>query len=101
MSGRSNGIAAGQGAQRHRHVPERTCVVCREKAGKRTLTRVVRTDGGVQIDPTGKLNGRGAYLCERETCWERATMGDALGKALRVTLTAEDRERLKMAKPKP
>ena len=86
-------------AQRRKHVPMRTCVVCREKAGKRQLLRVVRTPDGVQVDPSGKLNGRGAYLCEREACWQRAIMSDVLAKALRVTLTAEDRERLKQAQP--
>jgi len=82
-----------------KHTPVRTCVVCREKDNKRTLTRVVRTEQGVQIDPSGKMNGRGAYLCDRESCWERAVSSDVLSRALRTTLTAEDRERLKQAKP--
>jgi predicted RNA-binding protein YlxR (DUF448 family) len=82
-----------------KHIPVRTCVVCREKDNKRTLTRVVRTEQGVQIDSSGKMNGRGAYLCDRESCWERAVATDVLSRALRTTLTAEDRERLKQAKP--
>jgi uncharacterized protein len=85
--------------ERRKHIPTRTCVVCRDKAGKRMLTRVVRTDSGVQIDPSGKMNGRGAYLCERDSCWQRAAGSDILDKALRTTLTAEDRDRLRMAKP--
>lgn len=88
-------------AQRRKHVPMRTCVVCRDKTGKRALVRLVRTEHGVVIDPSGKLNGRGAYLCERESCWQRALTTDVLDKALRVTLTTEDRERLQMAKPLP
>lgn len=82
-----------------KHLSLRTCVVCREKENKRTLTRVVRTEQGVQIDPSGKMNGRGAYLCDRAGCWDRAVSGDALSRALRTTLTAEDRERLKRAQP--
>lgn len=82
-----------------KHVPVRTCVVCRERDNKRTLTRVVRTEHGVQVDPSGKMNGRGAYLCDRESCWERAVSTDVLSRALRTTLTAEDRERLKQATP--
>jgi len=40
---------------------------------KRQLTRVVRTpDSGVLIDPTGKRNGRGAYLCDQAACWDKA-----------------------------
>lgn len=82
----------------HKHVPTRTCVVCRNKAGKRTLVRVVRTEQGLQVDPSGKLNGRGAYLCERESCWDTAVKTDLLGKALRMTLTEADRERLRQAR---
>jgi predicted RNA-binding protein YlxR (DUF448 family) len=82
-----------------KRVPIRTCVVCREKAGKRQLIRVVRTDAGVMIDPSGKLHGRGAYLCERQGCWERAVTTDVLNKALRTMLTADDRERLRQNQP--
>ena|SRR5579862_7767921 len=81
-----------------KHTPQRTCVVCRETTTKRTLTRIVRTlDDGVQIDPTGKKNGRGAYLCDKPTCWQRAAESDVLEKALRTTLTNDDRQRIQMA----
>lgn len=86
-------------SQRRRHVPQRTCVVCREKAEKRALTRVVSTETGLQIDPGGKLHGRGAYLCDKPTCWERAASTDVLAKALRITLSGEDRQRLLQAQP--
>jgi predicted RNA-binding protein YlxR (DUF448 family) len=89
----------GNAAQHHKHTPLRTCVVCREKDAKRTLFRVVKTEEGMTVDLTGKLNGRGAYLCERGACWERAVIGDVLAKALRTTLTETDRERLRQAKP--
>lgn len=87
--------------RRSRPVPQRTCVVCRDKTSKRALVRLVRTDQGVLVDATGKLNGRGAYLCTRSECWDRALSSDVLNRALRVTLTAEDRERLRQAKPQP
>jgi hypothetical protein len=80
-----------------KHIPVRTCVVCREKAGKRTLTRVVRTQDGLMVDASGKMNGRGAYLCERPECWERAMTTDILAKALKMLFTPEDRERLRHA----
>jgi uncharacterized protein len=82
-----------------KHIPVRTCVACREKETKRQLTRVVRTETGVQIDPTGKMNGRGAYLCDKASCWERAVKTDLLNKALRTTLTDGDRQRLQQAIP--
>jgi uncharacterized protein len=89
----------GNTAPNRKHVPLRSCVICREKDAKRTLFRVVRSEEGVSVDPSGKLNGRGAYLCERKLCWERAVSGDVLAKALRVTLTDTDRERLRQAMP--
>jgi predicted RNA-binding protein YlxR (DUF448 family) len=64
------------------------------------LTRLVRTPAdGVQIDPSGKRNGRGAYVCDQPTCWDRALTTDVLDKALRTTLTEADRERLRAARP--
>jgi len=81
-----------------KHLPLRTCVVCRDKAGKRALIRVVRSEQGLQIDPSGKMDGRGAYLCDRASCWETAVKTDLLAKALRMPLTEEDRERLRRAR---
>jgi predicted RNA-binding protein YlxR (DUF448 family) len=80
-------------APRPKHVAQRTCVGCRQVLPKRTLMRVVRTATGVQLDPTGKAPGRGAYLHDRRACWERALAG-TLAPALRMDLTADDRERL-------
>jgi uncharacterized protein len=79
--------------QRIKHVPQRTCVGCREVLPKRKMVRIVRNADGVRIDPTGKLAGRGAYLHDQRECWERGLKG-ALGHALRTTLTQEDRARL-------
>ncbi|MFQ3535423.1 MAG: YlxR family protein [Aggregatilineales bacterium] len=85
-------------AQPRKHIPERTCVICRQTAPKRNLIRLVRTaDQGVQVDPSGKRNGRGAYLCQRLACWQRAIQGEALAKALRTTLTQADRAQLEAA----
>ncbi|XWX05322.1 YlxR family protein [Aggregatilineales bacterium SYSU G02658] len=80
---------------RPKHTPIRTCVVCREKSGKRTLTRVVYSETGLVIDLTGKAHGRGAYLCDNPDCWQRAATTDVLAHALRVRLTADDRERIR------
>ena len=79
--------------QRMKHVPQRTCVGCREVLPKRKMVRIVRTADGVQIDPTGKLPGRGAYLHDRRECWERGLKG-ALGHALKTSLLQADRTRL-------
>lgn len=88
-------MAAKRKAVRQKHVPQRSCVVCRQVHPKRELTRLVFSqEVGVQIDPSGKVAGRGAYLCGDPACWERAARGDALSKGLRVTLTEQDRGRL-------
>lgn len=69
---------------RQRHVPERTCVGCRTTRPKRELVRVVRTpEGAVELDPTGKRAGRGAYLCPSLDCLEQAVRGRRLERALR------------------
>jgi predicted RNA-binding protein YlxR (DUF448 family) len=95
-------LVAKEKSRRRRHVPQRTCVVCRAVKPKRELTRVVRTaDQGVQIDPTGKRAGRGAYLCDSPACWEKASTTDVLSRALRTTLSEEERARLRQAAPQP
>ncbi len=82
-----------QSGQRHKHVPQRTCLACRMADAKRALLRLVRTsDGRVAIDPTGKRNGRGAYLCFNRACWELALRRRSIERALRLAaLHSEDR----------
>ena len=78
-----------------RRVPLRTCVVCRTKTAKRDLVRIVLTPGGTcVVDETGKQPGRGAYLCHRPECWERAVSGARLSHALRAEISGTDREHL-------
>jgi hypothetical protein len=78
---------------RPKHVPQRTCVGCREVNPKRSLVRIVRLEKGVTIDLTGKLSGRGAYLHNHRSCWQHGLKG-ALEQALKTTLTDLDREYL-------
>ena len=72
------------------------CLGCREKINKRDLIRIVRTpDGNVIIDDTGKKAGRGAYLCGRAECLDKAIKSKALEKALNCTITNEIIENLR------
>lgn len=80
-------------AKRGRHVPQRTCVGCRETEAKSNLMRLVRTAEGVQVDPGGRLAGRGAYVHDRASCWQSALKGP-LARALRTQLTNEEQARL-------
>lgn len=78
-----------------KHVPQRTCIGCRQIHSKREMVRIVRTpDGGVEIDETGKRSGRGAYLCRRQECWEVMLKKDGLEHALKTSLTDEERAAL-------
>lgn len=80
---------------KQRHVPERTCVACKQQRPKRELIRVVRTpDGHVMMDPTGKKSGRGAYLCARRSCWEIGVRKGRLEHEFELTLQPEDRAAL-------
>ena len=76
-------------------MPQRTCVACRTIEGKRGLIRVVRTpEGAVQVDPTGKRNGRGAYLHASRTCWDCALTRKSLQHALKAEINDADRDAL-------
>ncbi len=73
-----------------KHIPQRTCVGCREVQGKRQLVRVVRqADGRVRIDPTGKAPGRGAYVHAQQNCWQQALNGERLAHALKLDRLVE------------
>jgi predicted RNA-binding protein YlxR (DUF448 family) len=51
----------------------------------------VRTpEGRVELDTTGKKNGRGAYVHETRACWDEALKKDRLGRALKVAVPAGD-----------
>ena len=72
--------------------PQRSCVSCRTVRDKNDLLRVVVTpEGEVRYDPTGKLAGRGAYLCRNEECITAELKKAAkLSKGLKKPLTDEE-----------
>ena len=68
-----------------REAPQRTCIACGAESSKSALVRLVRrADGEVQIDRTGKLSGRGAYVCPKERCLEVALKKDKLEHSLKT-----------------
>lgn len=79
--------------RRSKHVPQRTCVGCREVLPKRSLIRIVRGPEGVQVDLTGKAHGRGAYLHDDRSCWERG-IKSGLDHALKTKLTDQEKQGL-------
>ena len=71
-------------------IPQRQCMGCRERKAKREMIRVVRcTDGTVNLDFSGKLNGRGAYVCPDPECLKKALRSKALDRSLEVTIPEE------------
>jgi uncharacterized protein len=81
---------------RPKHVPQRMCIACREHDTKRGLYRIVRTpEGTVEPDPSGRQNGRGAYLCSKAACWEKALSSGMLNRALNVEIDAESLDALR------
>ena len=76
-------------------IPMRQCMGCRERLPKREMIRVVRcTDGNVQLDFSGKLNGRGAYICPKSECLKKARKLKALDRSLEVSIPEEVYDRL-------
>ena len=76
-------------------VPMRMCVGCRTMKEKKSLVRVVRTEAGsAAVDLTGKMNGRGAYVCPSAECLKKAVKSRALDRALEVRIEPDVMERL-------
>ena len=71
-------------------IPLRQCLGCREMKPKRELIRVVRPpEGAVRLDPKGRANGRGAYLCPSRDCLKKAVRSKALERAFGVSIPPE------------
>ena len=68
-----------------KHIPQRTCVGCREVEGKKTMIRLVRTEDGVLLDKSGKMAGRGAYLHLQQECIQKGLNG-AIARALKTEI---------------
>ena len=76
-------------------IPQRQCMGCRERKNKRDLIRVVRqTNGEVSLDFSGKLNGRGAYICPDPECLKKARKAKSLDRSLEVTIPEDVYDRL-------
>ena len=86
--------------KRPKHIPQRTCIACRQKTDKRRLTRIVHTpDDGTVVDPSGKRNGRGAYICDQSSCWDKIIRTDLLAHALKATITVDEKAELNKHRP--
>lgn len=76
-------------------IPQRQCMGCRERKAKRELIRVVRgTDGNITVDFSGKVNGRGAYICPDPECLRKAQKAKSLERSLETPIPEQVYERL-------
>ena len=76
-------------------IPQRTCIVCRQKGDKSNFVRIVKTPSGeIAIDKTGKLNGRGAYVCDNIECIKKAQKTHALNRAFKCEISDEVYQKL-------
>ena len=77
-------------------IPMRQCLGCREQKPKKELIRVVRApEGGLSLDFRGKAAGRGAYVCPKPDCLQKALKSRAISRALDCELPEELAEQLR------
>lgn len=71
-------------------IPMRQCIGCREMKEKKNLIRVVKTpEDEIVLDVTGKVNGRGAYLCKSVECFQKAEKSSAIERSLKTSIPEE------------
>ena len=79
----------------NKKLPMRMCIACKESKVKKELIRVVKTDDDFTLDFTGKLNGRGAYICNNDECMQKCIKGKMLSKAFKQNISNETYEKIK------
>ncbi len=71
-------------------IPQRTCMGCNTKKDKKELIRIVKKqDGKIQLDKTGKIAGRGAYICDNVQCLEKVIKSKRLEKIFQCKIEDE------------
>ena len=73
-----------------KNIPLRTCMGCNEKKPKKELVRIVKNkEGQISLDKTGKLDGRGAYICDSVECLDKVIKSKRLEKVLESSISEE------------
>ena len=77
-------------------IPLRTCMGCNEKRPKKELIRIVKQkDGNVEVDKTGKMEGRGAYICNNIECLNKVIKTKRLERTLDIQISEETYKNLR------
>lgn len=80
---------------RNKKSPMRKCVGCQEMKNKKEMIRIIRTaENEFMLDATGKKNGRGAYICPRKECFDRAVKSRGLERSFKQAIPEEVYESL-------
>ena len=79
----------------NKKVPLRMCIACKESKPKKELVRIVRVDDAFVVDKSGKLNGRGSYICNNSECMEKLIKQKVLNKVFKCNINTEVYENLK------
>lgn len=76
--------------------PQRTCMGCNEKKDKKDLIRIVKNkQNEINLDKTGRLQGRGAYICDNIECLEKLQKSKRLERVFDLKITDEIYEKLR------
>lgn len=76
--------------------PARRCMGCNESKEKNELLRIVKSkEGAIEVDLTGKKNGRGAYICKDEKCLDRVIKSKRLQKVFETEISQDIYENLR------
>ena len=70
-------------------LPLRLCIGCNAMKNKKEMIRIVKNEEGINLDKTGKKNGRGAYLCDDVECLEKAIKSRGLERSFKMVISKE------------
>ncbi len=73
-----------------KQIPLRQCIGCRQMKAKTDLVRIIKTpDNEICLDKTGKMNGRGAYICLDNDCYNKAVKSKGIERSLKMAIPEE------------
>ena len=79
-----------------KQLPERTCMGCNVKKTKKEFIRIVKNkENEINIDRTGKMQGRGAYICDNIECLEKLVKSKRLEKVFGIKISNEIYDKLR------
>lgn len=79
----------------NKRLPMRTCIACRNCKPKSELLRIVRTIDSFELDYSGKMNGRGTYICKNKECFDKLVNSRLLNKTFKQNISQEVYDKLK------